>query len=184
MKEQVQLFLSVEDEIALSEALRQLRPQMHFLDGNRWPTAKPVTASSIDKCATNYAYLWDSSIVKDLPYLLREDGQCEGPQSGCVLEIWRSRPSDNLLLAGRFAQCVAHADPAVEASLHRLARDVWDVIKRMTKQPLVVVDPTTFQVIQTRVSNYRAGDGAIAWARRSPKNLLSTHIVNAFFKPA
>lgn len=183
MKEQVQLFLSIEDEIALSKSLCVLRPGVSFLDGNRWDSTVPKTATSIDKCATNYAYLWDKNILSELPYFSRGDGQFEGPQTGCVLEIWRSRLRDNLLLAGRFAQCVGHANPLVAVAMKGFADDVWNLIKKMSKHRLVAVNPVTLEIVRDRVPEYRAGDGAIAWASKAPKNLLATHTANAFFKP-
>jgi len=183
MKEQVQLFLTIEDEIALSNRLCELRPGVLILDGNRWDSTVPKIARSIDKCETNYAYLWDKNILSELPYFSRGDGQFEGPQTGCVFEIWRSRLRENLLLAGRFAQCIGHTDPLVVAAMYRFADDVWKLLKKMTKHPLVAVDPISLQVVRDPVPEYRAGDGAIEWALKSPKNLLATHTVNVFFKP-
>jgi hypothetical protein len=183
MREQVQLFLSRQDELLLSERLLALRPEVTFVDGTHWSSTEPPIKQSIAECQTNYAFLWDRSIVSTLPYLKRTDGVVEGPPNGCVIEIWRSRLDGNLMLAGRFAQSLGHPDPEVVKRLQAFAEDVWSLLKSMTRQPLVEVDSISHAVLIERVTDYRAGDGAIAWVREAEKNLLATHIRNRFFKP-
>jgi hypothetical protein len=141
MKQQMQLFLSAEDETVLSNSLFNFRPELAYLDGNRWISSTPKVVTSINNCTSSHAYLWDRSIIPKLPYFSRDDRQFEGPQSGCVLEIRRSRIQGNLMLAGRFAQSVENSDPLVIKAMHVFVADVWKLLKSVTKHPLVAVDP-------------------------------------------
>ena len=50
LAKQIQLFLVREDERDISIALRELRPQIGFLDGNVWDAALPELVPSIDTC--------------------------------------------------------------------------------------------------------------------------------------
>ncbi len=184
MMKQVQLFLSQEDEVALSAALLGVRPELVFVDGSRWETSTPALASSIANCKSFYTFLWDQSIVKSLSSGARSDGQFDGPRAGFVIEISRSRMQDNLMLAGRIAVSIGGSDARLVSDMKAFYADVWKVLKKMTNQPIAAVDPETGTIIRTPVPEFRAGDHAIAWASSDPAHFFRGRSTQTFFKPA
>jgi hypothetical protein len=183
MKKQVQLLFTEKDEDTLTANLLRVCPSIRFINGNIWPTPTPLTVPKISDCNSGFAILWDPNIIPILPFFARSDGRFAGPQTSCVVEIQRSMMRENLLLAGRIAQNIKYNNAEVENLLHQFVAKIWNVVKKMSMQSLIAVDPITLEVQRNSVPEYRAGDDAIAWAASAPKNLLATHIRNGFFKP-
>lgn len=185
MIKQVQLFLSLEDEEAFSSAVRAVRPRMVVVDDSRWSTASPPIVSSIAACSSGFAFLWDQGIVERLPFLAREDGGFEGPQTGVVIEFSRSRWKDNVLLSGRLAVSVSTgvSGRLVAEAMGQFALDVWKAMKAITA-PVMAVDPSSGSVLREKVTEYRAGHHAIAWANSSADHLFRDRsVLKVFFKP-
>jgi len=183
MNQQIQLFLSTDDEVALSSALLAVRPRTVFVDGNRWDTPVPVLASSIATCSSWRTFLWDQSIVASLAFYARNDGQFEGPMTACVVEITRSTMQGNLMLSGRIAQSLGGPDAQLVADMHKFVADIWKALKKMTSHPIVGVNPETGEVTRERVTDYRAGDHAIAWASSAPGHFMRARSTQHFYKP-
>jgi len=183
MIKQTQLFLSAEDEPVFSDAIRAVRPQLAVVDGSRWRTRTPPVVSSISACSSTRAFLWDREIVERLPSFPREDDEFEGPATGVVLELTRSRRKENLLLSGRLAASTGVQDKRVAAAMDQFAADVWKVMKAVTA-PVVAVDPSTGAIVRDRVPEYRAGHHAVAWANASAAHLFRDRsVLQVFFKP-
>lgn len=183
MNKQIQLFLSTDDEAALSSALKAVRPHIVFVDDSVWATPSPVLASSIASCRSPFVFLWDQSIIPSLPFFVRKDGQFEGPQNACVVEITRSRMKGDLMLSGRIAQSLGGPDAKLVADMKKFVVDIWKVLKRMTSHPIVAVNPETGEVLRDPVSEYHAGDHAIAWASSVPDHYFRDRSTQNFFKP-
>lgn len=182
MIKQIQLFLSVEDEEAFTDAVRVVRPCLMVVDDSRWSTATPPIVSSIAACSSAFAFLWDQGITERLPSLAREDGKFDGPQAGLVLAIWRSKRLEDVLLSGRLAVSTGVSDKRVAAAMDRFAADVWKVMKAITA-PVVAVNPSNGAIVRDKVSEYRAGHHAVAWANASTDRFFRDRSVQVFFKP-
>ena len=94
------VFLTTTDEQVLSERLKEVLPAIRFVDDNRWPSPEPMVRDSIANCASRYVFLWPSDQIDTLPVISR-NGQFEGPQSGVVMQLMRSRKVDDCLLSGQ-----------------------------------------------------------------------------------
>lgn len=183
MNKQIQLFLSADDEVELSSALQAMRPQLVFVDGNRWETPTPVLASSISACTSWRTFLWDQGIVESLPFYARKDGKFEGPMTACVVEITRSSMEGNLILSGRITQSLGGPDAKLVADMKKFVADIWKVLKKMTSHPIVAVNPESGEVLRDSVPEYRAGDHAIAWASSVSDHYFRDRSTKNFFKP-
>ena len=103
-------FLTKIDEDKFSNELRNAFPSIKISDDNRWATPSPVLCNSIASCSSNYAFLWPSDLLSDLP--VRPVGaQFEGPQSGFVMQFMRSQQVDNCLLSGQIGVGFFDTDP-------------------------------------------------------------------------
>jgi len=183
MNKQIQLFLSADDEVALSSALQTARPRLVFVDGNRWETPIPVLASSIATCTSWRTFLWDQGIVASLPFYARKDGKFEGPMTACVVEITRSTMEGNLMLSGRIAPSLGGPDAKLVGDMKSFVADIWKVLKKMTSHPIVAVNPDTGEVLRDPVPEYRAGDHAITWAASASDHYLRDRSTQNFFRP-
>jgi hypothetical protein len=183
MSKQIQTFFTLSDEMEFTKLLRQKRPHLVFVDGGRWSTPIPPVSEAIPDCKDHFVFLWDREIIAELPYFLRDDGKCDGPRSGTVIEFQRSKLLDRLLLAGRLAESIGHADPRIVELMKKFAADVWSILKQMTKQPIAIIDIETGTQREEKITEFRAADDAIKWANSSEKNYLSSYTRNVFFKP-
>jgi hypothetical protein len=154
-----------------------------FIDGGRWESPVPPLCDSIQDCKDNFVFLWDKEIISKLPYFARSDGKFEGPRAGVVIELQRSILLERLLLAGRIAQSVGHPDAQVVEATKKFAADIWSVLKSMTLQPLAALNLATGELRENRITEFRAGDDAINWAKSKDNNYLSTATRHVFFKP-
>jgi hypothetical protein len=182
MIKQIQLFLSIEDEAALSQALLAARPRIAFVDGARWGTSVPPLAPSIAECKAARVALWDRDVVQILPYFARQDGQFEGPMTGVVLELARSVSQEPLLLSGRLSASTGGPNNQLTTAMDKFAADAWKIMKSNT-QPVVAVEPGSAAVVREKVTEYRAGHHAAAWALRSSHHYFRDRSVQVFFKP-
>ena len=182
MIKQTQLFLSADDEVALSSALLVVRPRLAFVDDSRWDTPAPVLASSIATCKSKWVFLWDQSIIAPFLGLPRKDGKFDGPAAGWVIEVTRSTMQGDLMLSGRIAASTGVPDKQIMAAMDAFVADVWKVLKKAT-QPVVAVDPQTANVINDSVPEFRAGHGAAAWALSAPEHYFRSYSTQHFFKP-
>jgi hypothetical protein len=184
MKKQVQLFLINDDEAALLDAIRAKRPRVVVVDGSRWATRDPPVALSIASCASPSVFLWDQGIVERLPVGPRGDVEFEGPRTGVVVEVTRTRHIGNVLLSGRLAVSTGVGDKPVSAAMNAFTADVWAAMRKITA-PVVAIDRESGAVTRERVTEYRAGHHAVAWANAAADHLFRDRsVLQVFFKPA
>ena len=170
LKRQVQLFLTPQDEDALLTAVRSAVRAVELVDGQRWTTADPPVKTSVSSCQSSDVYLWNRSIVPQLPYVRRPGGGFQGPTSGVVIQWLRCRTSDSTLLSGRLA--IGTSDPQVM----RFADLVWKVLRGFAKTDLVTLagDPAP---------EFRVGPDARQWLGSSPANRLRERSTETYFVP-
>ncbi len=125
MKRQLQLFLSVEDEKALSVVLKETIPAIVILNDNVWPVT-PDRREGIEECSSGRAYLFGGPI-DSLPIFRRKNGELEGPISGCVVQILRSILKDDVLFSGRVAVGFYDEDNAMKTFVSK----VWRCVKKL-----------------------------------------------------
>lgn len=88
-------FFGRHDEKELSEALNAEFPALKFIDGERWPEAKPPLALGIHQCESSVVYLWFSDLVSELPVRplpepMRLAGKkYQGPSTDVVMQFVR-----------------------------------------------------------------------------------------------
>lgn len=183
MIKQIQLFFSIEDEVAFTNSIRLIRPRVSVVDGCRWISSIPPVVPSIAECSSPFAFLWDRAIVERLPFLPRGASEFEGPATSVVLEVTRSRKQGNLLLSGRLAASTGNSGSGVAVAMDQFAADVWMVMKAITV-PVVAVDPSKGKIVREKVSTYRAGRHAATWANsNADHSFRDRSVLNLFFKP-
>lgn len=132
----VQTFLNVEDEAEFSKILSAEFPNICFLDGSVWDK-EPITKSSIDECASNQCYIWNKDFVSEFQPMIRKDGKVQGPQSGFVFQLCRSRiTAENSLWTGSLGIGYDKSDD----NFHKY---VLKVFKLLTKVTVKGVHPVT-----------------------------------------
>jgi hypothetical protein len=126
MKKQVQLFLSLEDEIRWSRILKMSISNIKFLNDNVW-TGPPDERQGIENCLSGRVYLFDGEL-ESLPTIVRRTGEIEGPISGCVVQVIRpALLEDNTLLSGR----VAAGFETNDARMKALIAKIWESLKTL-----------------------------------------------------
>lgn len=126
MKSQIQLFLTKKDEENISKLIQSKFDIIHFLDDNVWAKS-PVSRKGIECCSSMRCYLYNRDI-STLPTYTRNDGSVEGPVSGCVLQILRSKlDKENILYSGRLAVGFQN-DPLMKVFYNQ----VYDIVKKNT----------------------------------------------------
>jgi hypothetical protein len=184
MMKQTQVFLLPADEADFSLALRARRNSVRFVDDNVWPTAAPVVRDSVSSCVTGFAFLWDSTLVPTLPTRTRSDGTHEGPTVGLVVQVVRSRLTDETLLSGRIAASTPDETRShLETAMRAFISDVWKALEAVTTKGLMAVHPTTGEVIREHVPEYRVGFHAANWVTKSPSHRLRDRSTQVFFRP-
>lgn len=131
-------FLTTTDEEMFSSALLNNYPAIKFVDDNRWPTPTPVLANSIASCLSNYAFLWRSDIVTELP-CVRHGDQFDGPQSGVVMQVKRSRMVDGCLMSGQLG--VGFFDEDIW--MKKWSREVINLLRRLNATKLKTIGTNT-----------------------------------------
>ena len=126
LKQQLQLFLSLEDETRWSGILRASIPTIKFLNDNVW-AGPPDERPGIENCLSGRVYLFDRDI-NCLPTIIRKTGETEGPISGCVVQVLRpALLEDNTLLSGRVAVGFDTNDPRMKSFVSR----IWVTLKNL-----------------------------------------------------
>lgn len=138
MKKQLQMFLTLEDEVLLSECLRCEIPGILFLNDNVW-TVSPDCRSGIEDCHTGRVYLF-ASHLEQLPIARRKNGDLEGPIAGCVIQLLRTIEENGVLLSGRVA---AGIDDDDDDQIRDLVDKVWKCVKRVGRVGVVRPDGKT-----------------------------------------
>lgn len=179
MTKQIQLFMTIEDERAISDAIRALVPQAAFVDGALWPTADPPLRNTIADCRESQGFVWNRAIYPTLPSAPR-NGAFDGPRAGPVIEFTRSRVIsadaaerryfDSAMVSGRIAWGGSNEYPGFEL-MRDFVSQVWKAIRRMSPTKLAVVSPDR-KIIDTSVRAYVAGPGAVSWWQASPHRVL------------
>lgn len=179
MKKQKQLFFALADEEEFSQSLRERFADVVILDGNVWTTADPVVCTSIAAYREPFAFIWSRKVTPDLPVMQRKDGQFQGPASGVVIQVIRSRLRGDVLESGRIA---VGSDPANTAFIEFVS-EVWRVLGRFGTIKLASVDPTTRKVITPGVREYRVGPHAAAFLRTGALEMLKDRSTKNFYLP-
>lgn len=167
----IQTFLTDEDELTLSRAMRAKSDGIAFIDGQRWASEEAPLVETIEKARGSEVYIWDRSVVPEIIGRPRSDGSFQGPLSGIVIQFERSRVVDGELRSGRMAVGYDDEDPLMVRFVERcfaVLRDVTtDRIRTLSGERLP----------------YRIGSAAEAWARQSPDNRLRDRSVAVYFSP-
>jgi hypothetical protein len=87
LNRQTQLFMTSADELEFSRELRNSVPQIRFIDDNVWDSPEPRLRESIAACKTHFAFIWNPSVIQQLPIVRRAGSGYEGPNSGPVIGV-------------------------------------------------------------------------------------------------
>jgi hypothetical protein len=152
VKKQLQTFLLPEDEKALSDALRAMRPSIRFVDDSVWPSESPPVRESIAECSSPWAFIWDTAIFPQLPSRERPDGRFDGPSSGVVFQLCRSRKEESILLSGRLAS----GSEDTRNEVQHLVRMIFGTLKDLTRAAIWISNGKN-------APEYRVGPAASRW---------------------
>lgn len=135
MNKQLQLFLSLEDEIRWSGILKASIPALKFLNDNVWAGA-PEERKGLEFCLSGRVYLFNGD-VNCLPTRIRKTGETEGPISGCVVQVIRpALTENNTLLSGR----VAAGFDANDYEMKSFVTKIWQTLKELGELGVVRPD--------------------------------------------
>ncbi len=179
MEKQTQILMLPGDEADFSKKLLQLRPGIRFIDDNVWDGPTPRLVESIDRCQTNFCFLWDP-VTGKLPVAQREDGRFEGPGAGMVVQCVRCRLVGNMLLSGRLA--AGFSDTTGEMA--KFVRDVWKALRSVVGARPSVINIQTGEIIRSGVTEYQLGLHAEKWASDPQNKLRDRSSLNLFFAPS
>lgn len=149
-------FLTKEDEEQLLKQLVAAIPSMRLVDGERWTKATPPVKASFSECMSGFVYLWDSDKVQTLP-CVEMNGYYQGPTSGIVIQLMRSKVSDGVLLSGQIGVGFTNKN----AWMSDFIRRVVEVAKGISCTALTLDGARPAEPI----SVYVVGSGAKAFAK-------------------
>lgn len=181
LAKQLLVFMSLEDEKAFSVSLKASFPAVVVLDDNIWPTAEPVTVSSIEQCKSGYAHLWNRDLFPELPISPRPDGRFQGPSVGPVVQFVRCVLERNVLRSGRIALGLSRED--LTPSIDNYLKELWRFIKKPATSKLVCVNPETGEIINQAVWGYWAWPDAVTWSRAEKGRFLRDRATRNFYLP-
>lgn len=101
MKNQIQIFMTNQDEEALSQFVKNTFHDTIFLNGNIWK-GQPDIKKTLTECNSGLSYLFRGN-SRNLPTFQRKNGNLEGPIAGCVVQVLHSRLVKKELISGRVA---------------------------------------------------------------------------------
>jgi hypothetical protein len=130
---QVLVFLTVDDEVAVSRGIAEIVPDVKFLDFSAWSAVdEPPVRDSVLDCGSIVS-IWNPCIVPNLPATVRSDGKVMGPQIGPVLQWVRCKQSPlGELRSGRLAASYDRESLQMAA----FVQQVWKVLLRKTENKL------------------------------------------------
>ena len=166
----IQVFMTGTDEARFSEALILAEPDIRLIDGQRWSTTSPPLIASIADATSRLVYLWSPRAVSALPTTRRPDGVTQGPISGVVIQIDRSRMVGNDLLSGSLSTGFAADDKEMD----RFVTMVWRVLRQETSDRI--------ETFTGDRRPYRIGRDAARWARESEQHRLRDRGVDLYFR--
>ena len=152
MKKQVQILLLPQDEDALSRALRTAKPSIRFVNDSVWPSKIPPAHDSISECSSPWAFIWDTDLFPELPSRQRLDGRFDGPISGVVFQVCRSRLEGTVLLSGRIA--IGLED--TRDDVRQLVKLVFGTLRNFTR-------PAVWASTGDEAPEYRVAPAASQW---------------------
>ncbi len=180
MKRSLQVFMTREDERALSHALRAVRPAIKVFDDNIWSAEGPTTVESIDLAASHYVYLFPSDIFAEFPTRQRPDGRIAGPSSGCVVQLSRCSVDNEHLLSGAIGTGWEDGHP-IYSRMESFWNDVANVMKGLAVNKLVSLFPETLKPAGTAKA-YWCFSNAAQWVTAQPGRVLKDRAAAAFFQ--
>lgn len=162
------IFLTKVDEETFSNQLREKYPSIKFVDDNRWDTPEPVLRHSIAECESNYAFLWPSDIFEELPFVAHGD-KFDGPQSGVVMQLMRSRRIENSLLSGQLGVGFFEND----IKMMEWSRSVINILRRLNVAKLRANDESA-----TITGAYVVGADAVRFANEGGQLQYNSRTIN------
>ena len=136
MNKQLQLFLNHNDEVKFTFLLKKMMPDLCILNDNVW-RIKPDVRDRIEDCSSGRVYLFKGLIDK-LPILKRENGDMEGPISGCVVQVLRPFLKEDVVYSGRIAADFDDDDKAMK----NFVSSVWKCTKSLGTIGVLTQDKT------------------------------------------
>src|SRR5262245_24372686 len=83
------LFFCQRDELDFGTALKELIPDIQFIDGSLWECTSPPVRTSIPECRERIIFLWSRTACPTIPFKALSDGKVRGPTSGVVIQYMR-----------------------------------------------------------------------------------------------
>jgi hypothetical protein len=167
VKNQLQTFLTANDEDTFSQRLRDLSPTVAFVDYDQASLAEPTTCTSLLQCPSGLAWIWasgtESADDRTELWITGVASKSIGP----LVQFQRSRletetlvdgSAANLLLSGRVA-IAPRNDAETQHKKH-----VYEALNRLATSSVYPVSPTTRERIGEKCPGFRVGRDAEAWS--------------------
>lgn len=171
MIRRTEVLLLPSDETLIEDAVRKTYPNVFFIDQGAWESVEvPPVCMSIQDCGGNAA-IWNPGVAPEIRGIARPNGRVDGPQVGPVIQWLRSECREGRLQAGSWA---ASVDPERNPDMEAFAKDVWNILQRLTSNKLV--SGGSFGravVIGPPVRSFRVGPAALNAAREGELELAS-----------
>jgi len=150
------IFLSKIDEQLFETQLRLCFEEIMFIDGVRWQSPTPPAKNTISDCSSPIVYLWDRKLVPTLPFKQLESGLIQGPSSGVVIQLIRSRLREGILESGD----IGIGYDASDKGIAHFVAGVWKILRKLNTASLDYVNRTTNEILETNITNYIVGGDA------------------------
>lgn len=181
MKSQLQFFLNDEDENKLSEMIKTEFKDSVFVDGSTWDSALPNIKGSLLECDERIVYIWDRSIISELPCVQLADGRYRGPQVGPVIQMIRSIVKKEFFLC---SGSLAHSTMSGMERLDNTYKKMRNMLMAISSGGVVLVDKDSKVPLSgEKIDVFHVGAGAYRWCHEDKKRLLSSRNSEHYYLP-
>ena len=182
MKKTNHILFTHKDEETFSSEIKNAFPETVFIDDNIWEKEIPLTNPSIVDCKSKFVYIWNREIYPTLPFIQRQDGKFQGPQSGMVIQLIRSKVDEPFLLSGEISVGITVERPESK-KMRAFANKIWKILKEVTPKKVTQVDPKTLEIIGSR-NDILVGANAYEWCDAKTERFLKfNNNKHIFLKP-
>lgn len=183
MKKAIDILLTNKDEEAFSYEIKKVFPATLFIDDMAWKTEIPPVKESITDCKSQFVYIWNKDIYPEIKGIIRKDGKYQGPQSGIVIQLIRSKFKDNFLLSGYLSVGISIERPNKDKMID-FVKKIWKILKKTAPKKVAVVNLETHEIINDKVQMLAVGEDAANWCEKDPKRYLKfSNNIHIYLKP-
>jgi hypothetical protein len=169
------VFFSKHDEIMFEEMVKEVVPDLVFVDGSIWKDDRPIVKTSMADCK-HIVFLWSPKACPQLPFKKYDNGVTRGPISGVVIQFDRGVEKRKTITSGHIGIGYDKSNLAIKG----FVTDVWKVLKSLNSARLCGFDPKTGEVLDRNIKMYIVGPGAKELSLKG--TLLKSDATDVYYK--